>query len=63
MDASYRSVSTLAFVCPEVVLPRIMDQLSVDIDVDGINGLTETDFGIFETPEGTAFVDGESGGD
>jgi len=40
-----------------------MDQLSADIDVDGINGLTETDFGIFETPEGTAFVDGESGGD
>ncbi|KAL4068779.1 armadillo-type protein, partial [Scleroderma yunnanense] len=56
-DASYRSISTLAFVCPEVVLPRVMDQLRADIDVQGINGLTETDFGIFETPDGTAFVD------
>ncbi|KAI6117782.1 armadillo-type protein [Pisolithus croceorrhizus] len=56
-DASYRTVSTLAFVCPEVVLPRIMDQLRADIDVQGINDLTEVDFGIYETPEGTAYAD------
>ncbi|KAI5983714.1 armadillo-type protein [Pisolithus albus] len=46
--ASYRTVSTLAFVCPEVVLPRIMDQLRVDVDVKGINDLTEVDFGIYD---------------
>ncbi|KAF9234000.1 armadillo-type protein [Melanogaster broomeanus] len=57
-DASYRAVSTLAFVCPEIVLPRIMDQLRVDVDVAALNGLTEDDIGIWETPEGTTFVDG-----
>ncbi|KIJ63493.1 hypothetical protein HYDPIDRAFT_175892 [Hydnomerulius pinastri MD-312] len=56
-DASHHAVSTLAFVCPEVVLPRIMDQLRVDIDGTAINGLTEDDFGIWETPEGTTYVD------
>ena len=38
----------------------MMDQLRVDIDVEGINALTETEFGIFETSESTAFIDGES---
>ncbi|KAI5995298.1 armadillo-type protein [Pisolithus orientalis] len=56
-DASYRTIGTLAFVCPEVVLPRVMDQLRADIDVQSINALTETDFGIYETPEGTAYTD------
>ncbi|KAI6029055.1 armadillo-type protein [Pisolithus microcarpus] len=55
--ASYRTVSTLAFVCPEVVLPRIMDQLRADVDIKGINDLTEVDLGIYETPEGTAYTD------
>ncbi|KAI5991791.1 armadillo-type protein [Pisolithus marmoratus] len=56
-DASYRTVTTLAFVCAEVVMPRIMDQLRVDIDVQSINDLTETDFEIYETPEGTTYTD------
>ncbi|KAH7908270.1 armadillo-type protein [Hygrophoropsis aurantiaca] len=56
-NASYRAVSTLAFVCAEVVLPMVMEQLRIDIDPSTIDTLTETDFGILETPEGTAYID------
>ncbi|KAE9398973.1 ARM repeat-containing protein [Gymnopus androsaceus JB14] len=48
-EASYRAVTTLAFV--------ILDQLKEDINVDAINSLTELDFGIWATPEGTTFID------
>ncbi|KAI6043543.1 armadillo-type protein, partial [Pisolithus marmoratus] len=42
-----------------VVMPRIMGQLRADIDVQSINDLTETDFEIYETPEGTTYTDGD----
>ncbi|EGO00628.1 hypothetical protein SERLA73DRAFT_71629 [Serpula lacrymans var. lacrymans S7.3] len=56
-EASYRAVSTLAFVNPGKALPRLVEQLRVDIDAETINGLTESDFGIWTTPEGTTYVD------
>ncbi|GLB43526.1 putative ARM repeat-containing protein [Lyophyllum shimeji] len=56
-DASYKAISTLAFVAPDAVLPRIMEQLRVDIHPDIINSLTGTDFGIWLTPEGATYVD------
>ncbi|KAG1734519.1 armadillo-type protein [Suillus lakei] len=56
-DASYQAISTLAFVCPEHVLPKIMEQLRADIDSSTINALSEADFGIWETPEGITYVD------
>lgn len=50
----------MAFIAPEVVLPRVMDQLRVDIDAAALGALTEEDLGIWETPEGTTYVDGET---
>ncbi|KAG7440398.1 ARM repeat-containing protein [Guyanagaster necrorhizus] len=50
-EASYRAVTTLAFVSPESVVPQ---------DANAINGLSEDDLGIWATPEGTTYVDGES---
>jgi hypothetical protein len=52
-------MSSLAFVCPEIVLPKVMDQLRTDIDPLTINALTDAEFGIWETPEGMTYVDGE----
>ena len=52
-------MGTLAFVAPNLVLPRLMDQLRADIDPNVINGLSDSDIGIWLTPEGTTFVDGE----
>ncbi|KAG6915850.1 hypothetical protein DXG01_009609 [Tephrocybe rancida] len=56
-DASYSAVSTLTFVSPESVLPRIMEQLQADINPTVANALTEFDFGVWLTPEGTTYVD------
>jgi hypothetical protein len=58
-EASYRAIGTLAFIAPHVVLPRVMEQLRVDIDAGALNALTEEEFGIWDTPEGTTYVDGE----
>lgn len=43
---------------PDVALPRAVTQLRADINPDLINSLTETDFGIWATPEDTTFVNG-----
>ncbi len=57
-EASYNAIQTLAFVSPETVLPRINDQLCSDLDPALVKDLTETDIGIWRTPEGIAYVDG-----
>ena len=41
------------------MLPCVMDQLRMDIDAGALNVLMEEEFGIWETPEGTTYVDGE----
>ncbi|KAI0060576.1 ARM repeat-containing protein [Artomyces pyxidatus] len=55
-EAVYRAITTLAFVAPDTVLPRVMDQLREDIGSD-VNALSESDLGIWATPEGVAYVD------
>lgn len=57
-EASYRAISVLAFVSPEVILPRVVEQLRADINPETINALTDLDLGVWATPEGTTFVDG-----
>ncbi|KXN82440.1 Translational activator gcn1 [Leucoagaricus sp. SymC.cos] len=56
-EASYHTVTTLTFIAPTIVLPRIMDQLKADLDPSNLNSLTDFDYGVWQTPEGTAFVD------
>ncbi|KAI0077211.1 ARM repeat-containing protein [Panus rudis PR-1116 ss-1] len=57
LEASYRAVTTLAFVAPEIVIPRIVERISADLDPTDVNALTDTDMGIWSTPEGTTFID------
>lgn len=57
-EASYRAITTLAFVLPGVVLPRVVDQLKVDVATD-IKTLTDEDFGMWTTPEGEPYFDGK----
>ncbi|TFK45118.1 armadillo-type protein [Crucibulum laeve] len=56
-EASCSAVSTLTFVSPNTVLPRVMDQLKVDLDPSVINALTELDLGVWNTPQDTTYVD------
>jgi hypothetical protein len=57
-EACYRATTTLAFVVPNTVLPRVIEQLRADLSPD-TNSLTDLDLGVWNTPEGQTFVDGE----
>ncbi|KAJ7077832.1 armadillo-type protein [Mycena belliarum] len=56
-DAAYSALTTLAFVAPGAVLPRIMEQLRADIDPSVLNALTEEELGMWRMPEGSTFID------
>lgn len=51
-------MQTLAFVSPSIVLPRVVKQLREDINPDLLNALSDSDIGIWSTPEGTTYVNG-----
>lgn len=53
-------MTTLTFIAPTVILPRIMNQLELDLDPSLLNSLTDFDYGVWQTPEGTPFVDGKA---
>ncbi|KAH9175038.1 ARM repeat-containing protein [Lactarius sanguifluus] len=55
-EACHSAITTLAFVAPNAVLPRVMEQLRADLSTD-INSLTDLDFGVWNTPEDQTFVD------
>ncbi|KAH9007605.1 ARM repeat-containing protein [Lactarius deliciosus] len=55
-EACHSAITTLAFVAPNAVLPRVMEQLRADLSAD-INSLTDLDFGVWNTPEDQIFVD------
>ncbi|KAJ7043552.1 armadillo-type protein [Mycena alexandri] len=56
-DAAYSALTTLVFVAPDVVLPRIVERLQADIDPATFNALTEEDLGMWRMPEGSTFID------
>jgi hypothetical protein len=60
ISAGFRAVTTLAFVAPSLVLPRLMEQLRQDLDPSGLESIGLTEYGIWKTPTGTTFVDGKT---
>ncbi|KAF8959922.1 armadillo-type protein [Flammula alnicola] len=56
-DACYSAITTLAFISPSLVLPRIVEQLQQDLDPNVLNTLSDDELAIWATPEGTTFVD------
>lgn len=57
-EACYKAMTTLAFIAPDTVLPRVMEQLQADLSLS-INQLTDLDIGVWNTPEGQTFIDGK----
>ncbi|KAI1811390.1 ARM repeat-containing protein [Poronia punctata] len=55
--ASYNAAADLAFVAPEVMIPRIIDLIQSDLRTDELSKVGPVEAAIFRTPEGTAFVD------
>ncbi|OJT01635.1 Translational activator GCN1 [Trametes pubescens] len=57
VQAGYRAITTLAFVAPGAVLPKVIDQVRRDLKAENIHSLTDDDLGIWATPEGQTYVD------
>lgn len=57
-EAAFRALTTLVFVAPDSVLPKVVDRIRANLKADDVHSLTEEDLGIWATPEGQTFVDG-----
>lgn len=55
--AIWGAAADLAFVAPEVMIPRLVEQIQEDMDGARLSKFTATDAAIARTPEGTTFVD------
>ncbi|PHH75425.1 hypothetical protein CDD80_2378 [Ophiocordyceps camponoti-rufipedis] len=55
--AAYNAAAELAFVAPDVVIPRLIKIVSEDLNVSKICDFGPVEAAIFRTPEGTCFVD------
>ncbi|OOQ88832.1 60S ribosomal protein L19 [Penicillium brasilianum] len=55
--AVWSAAGDLAFVAPDVMVPRIVDQIKEDLDGARLSKFTATDAAIARTPDGTAFID------
>ncbi|RDA90518.1 hypothetical protein CP533_0844 [Ophiocordyceps camponoti-saundersi (nom. inval.)] len=56
-QAAYNAAAELAFVAPDLVIPRLMKLASEDLDASLVRGFGPMEAAIFRTPEGTCFVD------
>ncbi|GAP85739.1 putative translational activator GCN1 [Rosellinia necatrix] len=55
--AASNAAADLAFVAPEVMIPRIIDLIRTDLATTELQDIGPVEAAIFRTPEGTAFVD------
>ncbi|KAJ6180249.1 hypothetical protein N7519_010710 [Penicillium mononematosum] len=55
--AVFSAGAELAFVAPDAMIPRLVDQIKYDLDGTRLSKFTATDAAISRTPEGTAFID------
>ncbi|RDX47550.1 ARM repeat-containing protein [Lentinus brumalis] len=56
-EAGFRSVTTLTFVAPDAVLPKVVAKIRTDLKAEDVHSLTDDDLGIWATPEGQTFID------
>ncbi|KAI8978208.1 ARM repeat-containing protein [Trametes punicea] len=57
VEAGYRAVTTLAFVAPSIVIPKVVEQIRADLRSEDTRALTDDDLGIWSTPEGQTYID------
>jgi hypothetical protein len=56
-QAAYNAVADLAFVAPEVMIPRIIQLMQDDLEPSQLASIGPKEAAIFRTPDGTVFVD------
>ncbi|KAI1262663.1 ARM repeat-containing protein [Xylariaceae sp. FL1019] len=55
--AAYRAAADLAFIAPEVMIPRVISLIQTDLSTAKLQEIGPVEAAIFRTPEGTAFID------
>ena len=55
--ASYKAAAELAFVSPEVITPKLTQQILEDLSAESVSKCGPTEVAIARTPEGSAFID------
>lgn len=58
--AAYRATRTLAFIAPSIYVPEFLSKIREDLDPMQLDFIGVEELGIWQTPPGTTFVDGES---
>jgi hypothetical protein len=48
----------MSFVSPKIAIPKIVEKLFDDIDPNSINSLGDFELGVWATPPGKTYVDG-----
>ncbi|KAJ3498285.1 hypothetical protein NLG97_g1246 [Lecanicillium saksenae] len=56
-EAAYNAAAELAFVAPDVVVPRLLELVGRDLSADSLRPIGPLEMAISRTPEGTYFVD------
>ncbi|KAM3449958.1 hypothetical protein MY3296_006486 [Beauveria thailandica] len=56
-QAAYSAAAELAFVAPDVVVPRLLELIGRDLDRDSLRSIGPLEMAISRTPEGIYFVD------
>ncbi|RGP78764.1 translational activator gcn1 [Fusarium longipes] len=55
--AAYNAAADLAFVAPEIIIPRLLETLRRDLNAEQLQDIGPVEAAIYRTAEGTAFVD------
>src|SRR5436190_20171221 len=55
--ASRHAAADIAFVAPDIAIPRLVSQIDDDLKLERLSRFGPTDIAIARTPEGTTFVD------
>ena len=59
-QAAYRAMTTLAFVCPTIYVPALMEQIKTDLDPASLDFIGLEERGVWITPADQTYVDGMS---
>lgn len=58
-QAAYRATRTLAFIAPSIYVPEFLSKIREDLNPMQLDFIGAEELGIWQTPPGTTFVNGE----
>lgn len=59
-DAAFSAVSSIAFIAPECTVSQLAEQICRDLNPNRLLEIGDFELGVWNTPEGTTYVDSES---